>query len=396
MNRQILKSNSAFVAIGNDPAWTTGADNAAIFSLVQGCDFSISTQRQKLKQIGSQSLAVNDIVRAPEVAVNFNYFLTPYLNNELLAGFKGESVDYQVATQSMRARSQNFYVIMNPSEIKDAIDPFKATGTAMSGLQALTFGNCYLTRYSAQFGINTVPVATMNFVGDNMRFENITGSRISIPAINSASGNSNGSGYLDLASLYNSLTGGYISGDIEGRQETNAPVSISNKGTYTLQNLEIGGAPLDLASKPILQTFDLGLDFARTPLYGLGSNYPYGRKLELPVNGTASFNCLVSGVSSGSIQSLLTKDTGYSFEVAFTDQRMLRTGFFKIDNAKLDSVNYSMSINGVLAMSASFSFQASETGGFYIKRSLAGSLSNQSWQSVSDIWQNISVNWLNV
>lgn len=392
MNRQVLKSNSAFVAMGRYPAWKTGEEQANLFPLVQSCNFSITNDHQKIKQIGSQSYAVNNLVKAPEVNLELSYYLNPYCSNEILAGFAAVNSYYQPCLQDLRGIDQNLYIIVNPDDAKDGFDNFKVAPASVnfSGMQALTFGNCFLNNYSVAFALNSVPVVSVGFAASNVRFESITGGRISIPAINSVSGNNSGSGSLNLSGLYASLTDGYISNNPEGRTEFNAPVATSNTSNFTLQNLQVGGVGLNASANPILQSFNLSLDLARTNLYGLGSNYVYGRKLEYPVNGSANIECLVSGISSGQFQSILTNESGYSFEVAFCDTKKLATGFYQIQNAKLESVSYSMNINDTMSFNASFSFEANETGGFFMKRAIPGL---NIWSGITSLWQNITVNW---
>jgi len=392
MNRQVLKSNSAFVAMGESPAWKTGEEEANLFSLVQNCDFSITNERQKIKQIGSQSYAVNDIVRAPEVSLEMSYYLTPYCNNEIIAGFNASGTAYSPCLSGLKNRDQNIYIIVEPDDVKDAFDDFKLNPSSVnfSGMQALTFGNCFLNSYSVAFSLKSVPVVNVGFAASNVRFESITGGRIPIPAINSVSGNNSGSGYLNLSGLQTSLIDGYVANNPEGRNEFNPPVSVSNASTFTLQNLQVGGVGLNASANPILQSFNLNLDLSRTSLYGLGSDYVYGRKLEYPVNGSANIQCLVSGVSSGEFQSMLVNESGYSFEVAFCDTKKLVTGYYQIQNAKLENVNYSMNINDTMLFNASFSFEANETGGFFMKRNVpVGAV----WSGITSLWQNIIVNW---
>jgi hypothetical protein len=230
----------------------------------------------------------------------------------------------------------------------------------------------------------------MGFAASNVRFENLTRGVVSIPAINSVSGNNSGSGFLNLSGLYLSLIDGYIPNNVEGRNEFNAPVVNPNASSFSLQNLQVGGVGLNAAANPILQSFNLSLDLSRTNLYGLGSNYVYGRKLEYPVNGSAAIQCLVSGISSGEFQSILTSESGYSFEVAFCDTKKLVTGYYQIQNAKLESVDYSMNVNDTLKFNANFSFEATETGGFLMKRDTVYS---GIWSGITSLWQNITVNW---
>jgi hypothetical protein len=392
MNRQVLKSNSAFVAMGQFPAWKTGEETANLFPLVQNCSFSIKNEHQKIKQIGSQSYAVNNLVKAPEANIDLSYYLNPYCSNEILAGFKAEAQSYQPCLQDLKNRDQNIYIIVNPDDQKDGFDNFKVNPTSVnfSGMQALTFGNCFLNSYSVDFALNTIPTVSMGFDVSNVRFENLTRATVSIPAINSVSGNNSGSGFLNLSGLYSSLIDGYIPNNAEGRNEFNAPVVNPNTSNFSLQNLQVGGVGLGAAANPILQSFNLNLDLARTNLYGLGSNYAYGRKLEYPVNGSAAIQCLVSGISSGEFQSIITNESGYSFEVAFCDTKKLVTGYYQIQNAKLESVDYSMNVNDTLKFNANFSFEATETGGFLMKRNVAYS---GIWSGITSLWQNIIVNW---
>jgi hypothetical protein len=159
MNRTILKSNSAFVAIGQSPSWTTGNDSARLFSLVQNCNFSVSNERQKLKQIGSQRYSVNDLVRAPNVELSFDYYLSPYINNELAMNFQQKTADNMGAFINMKNTNNNFYIIIDPEDLRDAFDQPKnsiITNTSYSGFNVLSFGNCYLNKYSVNFSLNEI------------------------------------------------------------------------------------------------------------------------------------------------------------------------------------------------------------------------------------------------
>ncbi len=399
MKKNVLKSNSAIMVIGDAPAWTTGEDTGRILSLVQNCNAGITYNRQKSKQIGSQDYSICDMIQAPKVDISLDYFLTPYLNNELLLGFNGHYSSYTPAVLGMGSRNQNIYMIIDTENARDGIEQFRTTssGKNFSGYCALNFGNCYVNRYSVQYALNSVPVARVGLQASNVTTEALTGGRMTIPAINPVSGNATGAGYLDLSGLYQSLTGGFISGDYLGKTELNAPVALSNESSFYLQDLQVGGVPLSTGSMPILQTFDLELNLGRTELFGLGSNFAYDRKLELPVAGTVGISCIVSGLNSGSVHKMLYDETHYSMAVAFCDAKKASTGHFLIEGAKLENISYAMQVNDMLSFNASFSFQATDNSGFFIKRNV-GSFTGASpeiWQSWDDIWQNIAITWEN-
>ena len=58
-----------------------------LYNAVQTADFSISFDRQPLKQVGSQMLASKDIFRQPDVQLSLSYIPEPNLYNEVNGGF---------------------------------------------------------------------------------------------------------------------------------------------------------------------------------------------------------------------------------------------------------------------------------------------------------------------
>jgi hypothetical protein len=394
MNKTILKSNSVFVAIGQSPAWTTGEDRCRLFSLVQNCNFSISNQRQKLKQLGSQDYSVNDIVQAPSVELSFDYYLSPYLNNEYLLNMLASSSDSIQAFSQIKETNNNFYIVVDPEDGRDGFEKPKSssiTSTSYSGFNVVSFGNCYLNKYSVGFALNQLPVVSVGFEASNMKFDSLTGNYVTIPAINSISGNSLKAGSLNLSGFYQTLESGFITGDPYGRTEYNPPVAMSNNTSFKLEDLQIGGVKLSTSSQPILQDFSINIDLPRTPLYGLGSNYVYGRKLQYPINASVSMNALVSGFASGFLSGMLYNENKYNFNIAFSDSLNSATGYYKIKNAKLDNFNYSIPLNNNMSFSAQFSVEITDSSGFLIDRSVKYSYGP--WSGINLIWQALEVNW---
>ena len=393
MKKAVIKSNSAFVLIGDSPAWITGQDNAKLLSLVQNCNFSINAQRQPTKQLGSQFYASNNIYTAPDVEFSLDYYLTPYLSNELLMGFKVEDDEYTPAIYNLKNKSHNIYLLMDTKNGTDGFDepqrpdPLNAN---FSGFNSIAFGNCFCNRYSVSFSINQIPTASVGFIASNVRFESLTGNKISVPAIDLSMGNNDQSGYLNLSNLYQTITGNFIQYDEQSKSEYAPPIASPNTSSFSLEKMEIGGTDLADSANPILQSFSFDLEIPRTSLYGLGSKYAFGRKMQFPIRGQTQISCLFSGVATGDLTNLFPYEKKYSFEVAFCDDKKLNTGFYKIDHARLESASYSMSVNNVMQFNASFSFEVNEQTGWFAKRMVnTGYL----WQNVDDLWQNLTVNW---
>ena len=368
--KPILKSNSALIAIGNNPSWTTGVDYGRLLSLVQGSNYSVSIPRQTSKSVGSDMLFLDDISYAPEVEIQIQYNLSPFLNNEFLFGLKSESAakgEYSAALETMASQNNNIYLLIEEQD-GDAFDRPKNLQTDLSGFSAVNCGNCFMKSYSVNWSVGQIPQVSTSFDAVNMEFQKITGSLMPIPAINLASGNQDQRGNLAVDQLYLSLPSGFIIDNAENRTEYSASTALASASRFDLQNLQCGGVNILNSDQALLQSFNISLDLQRTPMYGLGSNYVFGRKLLLPALGTASVTAIASGISSGEFTSMLTGESSYSFEIAFSDEKKLTTGLFSIEGAKLQSLSLEMGVNDSLNFSAQFSFAAYQSGGFLIKR----------------------------
>jgi len=374
--KPILKSNSAFLATGPSPAFKTVEESGFFMPLVQSSEFSISVDRQTSKQIGSQSYAVDDLTRSPNVNFNVDYLFSPLLINEYLLGVYAEDSSTPL---NMINRDQNFYLIMNNQQGSDALKDFSQAPfrTNFSGMTCASIGNCFLSNYSLQFNVGSISTASCSFVGSNLKFENLTGDIITIPAINLASGNASGAGFMDFSNLAGSLLD-------EHSNAYRLPSLSPHNVEARLQNLQCGGTPLISGSGALIQSVGISIPFDRTDLYGLGSNYVYGRKLKLPIRGSIDVAAIVQDFNSGDITAMDNSEQVYSFRIEFFDSTRSVFSSCVIENAKINSTSYSMSVNGTMEFSASYSFDFGS--GFW-------GIDEFQWSKIDQEWQNIVAFW---
>jgi hypothetical protein len=398
MNNQILKSNSSFILIGDNPAWKTTSETGRLFSLVQDSSFSVNMDRQTAKQLGYQNYCINDLVKAPDVILNIDYYLSPFLINESLLGFGCNTPSDTQVIGSINNKNYNFYIVTDNDELKDGFDEIKRTDTEninFSGFSVLSFGNCYLTKYSVNFSNNQIPKASISLKCSNMKFESLTGNNITIPAVNPQNGTSNSAGNFNLKDLYLTVTGANVR-DVLNRSEYNPPILKPYNTKFNLKNLEIGGIPLQQSSSPILKSFNLDINFERVDLYGFGSNYVFDRKLQYPVNAQINISASVSGFNSGFLSGILKNETGYDLDVTIYDTVELDnvTGYYKFKNTKLNSFNYSMRVNEIMDFNAQFSLPLTDNSGFLMSKVAkeAGSY----WVALNSDWNLINKSWQNV
>tara|TARA_Y100000004_G_scaffold140260_1_gene159356 strand:- start:3514 stop:5478 length:1965 start_codon:yes stop_codon:yes gene_type:complete len=378
-----FRSNNCFIAceeLASTDAFYIGVTTGSIMSVIQGSSFNVSLDRNTAKQLGSSHYSVDSLNRQPDVGLSLSYIPSyPFFNEGLvnLADLNSGPTDTivsQAAFSGLENASRNFYIFTRPEEGYNALSGFSAGDSLnFSGYECASVGNCFLTNYSLSYAVGALPVVEAQFVGSNMQYENITGTKVGSPAINLASGNANQVGELTLS----------------GIQEFASAPAITNPAetgsAVTLQNLQVGGQPL--GEGHLLQSVQLDIGVSRNAAYGLGSDYVYERKMLLPAVGSLSISSLVSGFESGFLSGIVNSESGYSLDLTLEASGKFLT--YKIEDAKLQSYDYSMDVNDRMLMNASFAFQVSPNpGGLQIsgntQESLAGYTENQINQHFDD------------
>jgi hypothetical protein len=363
MARNILKSPNSFVAMtDSDTAFHETETNLNLYNTVQSCNYSASFPRQNLKQVGSQEFVSRDFFNQPDVQLSLSYVPEPSVNNEMYglfcdAGATGNFVNF---LSGRLEASTNFYVFNSPNQHDDAFDDItsKRTDIDFSGYEIISFGNCFPTTYGLTYGVGNLPIVSASYICSNMEYILPTGASGDSPAINLTGGNKDNAA-LQVFNFQN----GTIKPRIANPTDPNSSI--------TLQNLQVGGQ--NLSGVHFVQTVDMSVDLPRVSNYGLGNDFAYGRKAQLPANGRFSVSSLVSGLDSGVLTGVLASDSGYDFELVLAstginspkDAKMI----YQIEDAKLVSYNYSMPVNNQMTFDAEFSFEVTETKGLKISGS---------------------------
>ena len=376
MARSLLKSNNSIILATESPAFSTGNQTGVLYAGVVGSSFDFNVERQTAKQIGSQELSYNTMVRQPDISFSTQYIFLPFMLNEQIFGLSSDpSAPY--ALSALEDNSVNFCYVNHPDEGFDAIDEYLEASPDFSGYEAISIGNAYLTNYSVNYDVGSLPVANASFVASNIKYETITGQQIESPAINLQSGNNNDVGNIVFSGFDN----------------------IPNKADFSvvrpdlidlsLQNLQVGGQ--NLSGYHFVQGVDMSIDFERTSLYGFGSDYVYNRKLKYPAKGTISVSSLVSGFDEGQASGILANESGYNFDIFFEDYTQTYSGKFIIEDARLNGYSYSMSVNGEMSFDASFDFEITQNKG--LKISGHNVSTDDVWNSINEIWSFVDEIW---
>ena len=386
-NKQILKSDSSYVLIEPSPAYTDAASTSGtLFSLVQNSNFSFSSSRQPLKQIGSQNYSVDALYKYPDIDLSIDYYFSPYLNNELLLGFSGSGVSDVDALSNFKDKNNNFYIFINKN---DGEEGFKnrlvspSTTASYDGYDCISFGNCYLSQYSLSIQNGQVPTVSTKFKCSNIQANKITkllfsNSYINSPALDPISGNTDGNNPTQFFYKEAFKNSGYITGDVESRTVYNAPVTIPYNSTFSFSTTSGTTNNLRSFSGLILQSMDLNMNFDRVDFSRIGANFVSDRKLQFPITAEISIQSLLSGFNTK--DNLEIKDYSfndftpfygepiYDLDFSFSNLAKSITGFYKFQNARLNSFSYSLPLNNIYTLSASFSVEITDSKGFKMSR----------------------------
>ena len=359
MARDVLKTNSTIVGVANTfEAFHTSAVDINLYNFVQSNSFSVDFPHQQLKQVGSQNLVGDALMVQPDVALEVVYMPEPNLQNESTTFFSkkvGTRKAPSVLSGKLEANT-NFYFLNDPEPNEDALNDISfGADLNLSGYECVAFGNCYLTNYSLNYAVGALPVVSVSMISSNMKFEQITGDDLQSVAINLDSGNNNEVGKQEL--------------NFDQGIKNPSPLNPASEGSVaSMQNLQVGGQPL--GGIHCLQSVTLDLGVSRVSSYGLGSDYAYNRKAQLPAQGGVTVSSLVSGFDYGAnsltgfISGVVNNESGYNFDFSLSG-----TGGwvgYTVENAKLNSYSYSTAVNDVMVFDASFSFEVTEATGLRI------------------------------
>ena len=358
MARDILKSNNSLVIAGQRPAFTTddridSSMSGAYMSTVQSVGVGFSQQRQKSKQVGSKGLAVNDITRMPDVDLSISYLYTPAMLNENMLGLVDSNASYSATGffEGYTNEDQNFYIVNHENQGSDVIvDGGSEVGRLEDDAEVISIGNAFLTNYSLGFSVGSPPIVSTSYKCSNIRVEKGYFDESQNPAINLQSGNNQGVGMVQLE---NAKVSGFDYYSTVNR--FNPPLCSPTDVNVTLQNLQIGRAPI--SGDAHLQSFSFSIPIKRVDLFGLGSDYPYGRKIQYPITSSVNLSFLVSGFATGEISSFITSESGYDFEIQVMDTEDQYQNTFSFEDLKLENSSYQMNVNGDMNYSLGFSFE---------------------------------------
>ena len=365
-NRVIYQSEGLYVS---KDASLTGASDHEQIDRVQSANYSFTINRQDINQFGSLARIDSLVLDPPTVSLDFSYYLTDGFAERSLGffvqttgagmnrgGIGTANVEGNFASGHLVSNSGvNFYIITSP----DGVDLNQTGVTLDANDSTMGIGNCYISDYSVELAVGSLPTVNVTVEGANMNstMSAASGAIVS-PAVNQANGNQFTTSGVQLPppSRDGGITGALGGAAITALRPDDVSVNLANLDGQSLVDI-------DGSDGAHIQSVSISLPLSRTPLDRLGSRFAFAREIDFPVVATLNVSAIVSNARAANLADLLNSDVK---EASIMIKNGIPTGAggtqndaiqYKMKGLKIDSQSFSSSIGSNKTVDITFSTQ---------------------------------------
>jgi hypothetical protein len=367
-NRVIYQSDALYVS---REIKSTGADDHLQLRRVQSANYSLTVNRQDVNQFGQLSRIEAIILESPSVSFDTSYLLGDGFNEQALNFQNSPKFETGFVRGQIESTSGTNLYIISAKEGQD----INTTSVDSTNFSSVGIGNAFLTDYTVEASVGSIPTVTVSFEGTNMNgtagisggaggFTGISGAGIDpIAGTPFSTFLASGAGGDDGATtpFAGNRTGVILPAPSAGLSAGTIPtalrpgdieLSFANADGDSITNIAGG------SDGAHVQSVSLSVPLSRTPIERLGSRFAYARVVDFPIVPTLSVSAIVNETQTNSLTDIINDDAFIS-ELQFTfkdsDGSNTPRASYKLKNVKLDSESFSSSIGPNKAIDLSFS-----------------------------------------
>jgi len=369
-NRVIYQSEGLYAS---KEANSTGSGDHSQLKRVQSANYSFNIARQDVNQYGELARIDSIVLESPTVSLDFSYYLTDGENEKALGFYVSSPTGTGVAGvtafnslsqfpsgQLRDGSGQNFYILT--TDEGDDLNS-EATITSMTGKSAIGIGNAYLTDYSVELAVGSIPTVSVSFEGSNMNAFNIL-------SLTGAGFTGIGGANVGIVQESGTTLGNNVFFKLPQSKKTgSAPntdfISALRPGDVTISFGNFTGSGLISNLNDLhVQSASMSLPLGRTPIERLNSKFAFVRAVDFPVVSTLTVNGVQSDAGpSGSLLQYVDSNPKQDITITIKKPGATTTGasdiavqyFFK--QAQLDSASVSSSIGSNKTVDFTFTTQ---------------------------------------
>ncbi len=341
-NRVIYQSEGIWVS---DAATSTGSGYNTQLKRVQSANYSYTINRQDVNQYGQLARIDSLVLDPPTVSVDFSYYLCDGFNERVL-DFYVETGDQGIAGNFASGHLSegsgvNVYVVTSPEgdDLNKGGDG-AATGTITAVDRIIGIGNAYLSDYSIDLSVGSLPTASVTMEGANIAAAD--GPQATNPSVNQEDGVATTHTPVQLSSP--------ASGEgVTALRPGDITMTLSNFGPDVFSNLSA-------TSGIHVQSASISVPLSRSPLDRLGSKFAFARTVDFPVTSTLSVSALMNDEDVRNLSELLEQpERDVTITMKDTEDNDAIIWDFK--GALVDSESWSSSIGSNKTVDLTFSAQ---------------------------------------
>ena len=358
-NRVIYQSEGLYVS---ENASLTGADKHEQLNRLQSANYSFTINRQDVNQFGDLARIDSLVLEPPTVSLDFSYYLTDGFNERSLGFFvettgsgMNRGIEEGVGTKGNFASGHltsssgvNFYIATSP----DGVDLNQAPGVALdSADRVMGVGNCYVSDYSVELAVGSLPTVNVTVEGANMNSAPFDAAKsIPSPAVDQTAGTI----IENRVKLPDPTQDAGITGTIG-----QATITALRPGDVTLTLNNVNGMSLVQLTGDDgahVQSASISLPLSRSPIDRLGSRFPFAREVDFPVTATMNISAIVADSQAGNLANLLNSGVQEA-SIMIKDTDGTDAIQYKMKGLKIDSQSFSSSIGSNKTVDITFSTQ---------------------------------------
>lgn len=363
-------------ANGEDPFYAK-AHGSVVKQLkrIQSANYGFTINRTDINQFGHLSKLDSIVIESPTVNLDFSYYLLDGYNErhiEFITNGTTNSLSGLFAPEVYQA-GNNFF-ILTTSESRDTV--LGDVDTDDETKSVISLGNGYMTDYTVDIAVGSVPTASVTVEGMNIRSD-IGATGNNLPAIDGGQGriisdawlnNQKGvcrpeGGCTGLFSLP-PATSGYEGCETDIAALRPGDVVLSLDSSEQIAKLTTGSRDKTRIGTVHIQSASLNVPMARSNLERIGSTFGFTKAAEVPVTVTLSVQAILSDIKESNMVDLIcdceendVSITLYKPECVGCQPQSEVAMKFSLKGAKLDSENFSSSIGDNKTVDLTFSTQ---------------------------------------
>ena len=319
---------------------------------VQSANYNFAINRQDVNQFGNLARIDTAVIEAPTVGLDFSYLITDGSNEDKL-GITCSAGEISALSGILSNTSGRNYHILTVSEGTDAnSELLSSTKATVNTSTVISIGNGYITNYSMNAAIGSVPTASVSVEGLNITADT-AGTSLTTPAIDPANSVQGTATYK----LPNPVSG--VVGDI--LRPGDMVISFGATEGSTQNATGVIAQLTDTTSKNAahIQSFNIDVPLGRSVLNRLGNAFGFSREIDFPITVSVGVSAIVADLKRGNLFDELYDTTKHDLCIAMKKPGTAGGGDeqvrFQLKNVTLDSESYSSSIGDNKTVDLSFS-----------------------------------------